>query len=101
LPPSTELLYPILPVFLTQTLHASGSVVGLVEGVAEATQNIVQGLSGWLSDTLRRRKPLALLGYVIAAAAKPLIGLSTAQTALEHAKALQDSGEGVRRDLRS
>ncbi len=67
---STELLYPILPVFLTQTLRASGSVVGLVEGVAEATQNIVQGFSGWLSDTLRRRKPIALLGYFIAATAR-------------------------------
>jgi len=38
---STEMLYPILPVFLTQTLKASGSVVGLVEGFAQATQNIV------------------------------------------------------------
>ena len=38
---STEMLYPILPIFLTQTLKASGSVVGLVEGIAEATQNIV------------------------------------------------------------
>src|SRR5437762_5370447 len=64
---STELLYPVLPVFLTQTLKASGSIVGLVEGVAEATQNIAQGLSGWLADTLRRRKSLALIGYVVAA----------------------------------
>jgi len=43
---STEMLYPVLPIFLTQVLNASGSVVGLVEGIAEATQNIVQGLSG-------------------------------------------------------
>ena len=43
---STEMLYPILPIFLTQTLKASGSVVGLIEGVAGATQNIAQGISG-------------------------------------------------------
>ncbi len=43
---STEMLYPVLPIFLTQVLNASGSVVGLVEGIAEATQNIVQGFSG-------------------------------------------------------
>jgi hypothetical protein len=43
---SSEMLYPILPIFLTQVLHASGSVVG-VEGIAEATQNVVQGFSGW------------------------------------------------------
>lgn len=38
---SSEMLYPILPIFLTQMLHASGSVVGVVEGIAEATQNVV------------------------------------------------------------
>jgi MFS family permease len=56
---STEMLYPVLPIFLTQTLKASGSVVGLVEGVAGATQNVVQGFSGSLSDKLQRRKPIA------------------------------------------
>ena len=43
---STELLYPVLPIFLTQTLHASGSVVGLVEGIAQATQNVVHHSGG-------------------------------------------------------
>src|SRR5436853_6490128 len=74
---STEMLYPVLPIFLTQTLRASGSVVGLIEGVAEATQNIVQGFSGWLSDKLHRRKPIALVGYALAALAKPLMGAAT------------------------
>jgi MFS family permease len=59
---STEMLVPILPIFLTQTLKASGSVIGLVEGIAGATQNITQGLSGSLSDKLQRRKPIALVG---------------------------------------
>jgi hypothetical protein len=45
-----ERLYPILPVFLTQTLKASGSIVGLVDGFAQATQNVVQGFPGGLSD---------------------------------------------------
>src|SRR4051794_14219695 len=74
---STEMLYPVLPVFLTQTLGASAAAVGLVEGVAVAAQNVVQGFSGWLSDRLQRRKPVALVGYALAALAKPLIGLST------------------------
>ena len=69
---STEMLYPVLPIFLTQTLKASGSVVGLVEGLAGATQNIVQGFSGWLSDKLQKRKPIAVAGYILAAVAKPL-----------------------------
>src|SRR6185295_920160 len=74
---STEMLYPVLPVFLTQTLHASGSVVGLVDGFALATQNIVQGFSGALSDKLQKRKSVALIGYLLAAIAKPLMGLAT------------------------
>jgi hypothetical protein len=63
---SSEMLYPVLPIFLTQVLKANGSVVGLVEGVAEATQNIVQGFSGSLSDKLQRRNPIALIGYALA-----------------------------------
>jgi MFS family permease len=74
---STEMLYPVLPVFLTQTLGARVSIVGLVEGIAQATQNIAQGFSGWISDRLRQRKPIATVGYALAAVAKPLIGLST------------------------
>src|SRR5438270_10857314 len=74
---STEMLYPVLPVFLTQTLHASGSIVGLVDGFAQATQNIVQGFSGARSDKLQKRKAIALAGYLLAAIAKPLMGRST------------------------
>ena len=62
---STEMLYPVLPVFLTQTLHATGSIVGLVDGFAQAMQNIVQGFSGALSDKLQKRKGIALAGYQI------------------------------------
>jgi MFS family permease len=93
---STEMLYPILPIFLTQTLHAGGSIVGLVDGVAQATQNIVQGFSGWLSDKLQRRKSVALLGYVLAALAKPLIGLSTNWPGVLGARFLDRLGTGTR-----
>ena len=62
---STEMLYPVLPVFLTQTLQASGSIVGLVDGFAQALQNIVQGFSGALSDKLQKRKGIALAGYLM------------------------------------
>jgi MFS family permease len=58
---STEMFYPVLPVFMTQMLKASGSIVGLVDGFAQATQNIVQGFSGALSDKLKKRKSIALL----------------------------------------
>ena len=93
---STEMLYPVLPIFLTQILNASGSVVGLVEGIAVATQNIVQGLSGSLSDRLQRRKSIALAGYFLAAIAKPLIGLSTVWQGVLGARVLDRLGAGTR-----
>lgn len=93
---STEMLYPVLPVFLTQTLKASGSIVGLVDGVAQATQNIVQGFSGAISDRLQRRKPLALLGYALAAVAKPLMGVATVWQGLFAARLLDRFGAGTR-----
>jgi len=73
---STEMLYPILPVYLTQYLKANGSIVGIIEGIAQATQNIIQGFSGWLSDKLQQRKPIALVGYFLSAISKPFIGLA-------------------------
>jgi MFS family permease len=90
------MLYPILPVFLTQTLNASGSIVGLVDGFAQATQNIVQGFSGALSDKLQKRKPIALAGYLLAAVAKPLMGLSTAWQGVFGARLLDRLGAGIR-----
>lgn len=93
---STEMLYPVLPAFLTQTLQASGSVVGLVDGAAQATQNIVQGFSGALSDKLRKRKAIALIGYLLAALAKPLTGLSTIWQGVLGARLLDRFGAGTR-----
>ena len=93
---STEMLYPVLPVFLTQTLKASGSIVGLVDGFAQAAQNIVQGFSGALSDKLQRRKPVAIFGYLFAAIAKPLMGLATVWPALFGARLLDRVGAGTR-----
>ena len=93
---STEMLYPVLPVFLTQTLHASGSIVGLIDGFAQALQNIVQGFSGTLSDKLQRRKPIALAGFFLSAISKPLMGMATVWPALFGARLLDRLGAGTR-----
>jgi len=93
---SSEMLYPILPIFLTQVLHASGSVVGVVEGIAEATQNVVQGFSGWLSDKLQKRKALALIGYFVSALGKPLMGIATAWPGVLGGRFLDRFGAGFR-----
>lgn len=93
---STEMLYPILPIFLTGVLGASGSVVGLVDGIAQATQNIVQGLSGSLSDRMQRRKPIALAGYLVSAISKPLTGLAVTWPMVLGARFLDRIGAGTR-----
>ncbi len=93
---STEMIVPILPIFLNDTLRAGGSVVGLVEGIAGATQNITQGFSGSLSDRLQRRKAIALLGYLLAALGKPLMGVATVWQGVLGGRFLDRFGAGTR-----
>jgi MFS family permease len=93
---STEMQYPVLPTFLTQTLGANGTIVGFVDGCAQALQNIVQGFTGTLSDRLRRRKPIALCGYLVAAIAKPLTGLASSWPEAFGARCLDRLGAGSR-----
>ena len=93
---STEMLYPILPIFLTSVLGADGTIIGLIDGIAQATQNVVQGLSGTVSDRLQRRKPIALTGFLVAALSKPLIGLAGAWPAVLGARLFDRLGAGTR-----
>src|ERR1700682_3596340 len=73
---SSEMIYPLLPDFLTRVLGAGPAVLGLIEGVAEATSSLSKVAAGWWSDRVRRRKPFVVLGYSIAAVARPLIGVA-------------------------
>lgn len=93
---SSEMLYPILPIYLTQNLKASGSIVGIIEGIAETTQNITQGFSGWLSDKRQKRKGIAIVGYAIAALSKPVIGIATGWPLVLGARFLDRFGTGTR-----
>ncbi len=93
---STEMQYPVLPTFLTETLGANGTIVGLIDGCAQALQNVIQGFTGTLSDTLQRRKPIALCGYLVAAIAKPLTGLASSWQEALGARCLDRLGAGSR-----
>src|SRR5690606_31668674 len=73
---SSEMIHALLPVFLVGTLGASYTFVGVMEGVAEAIASITKIFSGAVSDRLGRRKPLAVLGYGLAAVTKPMFALS-------------------------
>lgn len=93
---SSEMIYPLLPFFLTTTLGAGAAFLGMVEGVAETTASLLKLASGWLSDRVGRRKPLVVIGYGIAGFARPWIALATAPW---HVLALRFSdrvGKGIR-----
>lgn len=93
---SSEMVYPINPLFLTQVLRAPAWVVGLVEGVAESTASLLKLYSGYLSDRAGRRKPFVLAGYGMAAVAKPLMALAGAWGHVLGARFLDRLGKGLR-----
>ncbi|PWT95153.1 MAG: MFS transporter [Bacteroidetes bacterium] len=93
---STEMLYPILPVYLSQNLNASGSIIGIIEGFAQAAQNIIQSFSGWLSDKLQKRKPVALFGFILSAISKPFMGVFTTWGGVMAARISDRLGAGTR-----
>jgi MFS family permease len=93
---ATEMLTPILPIFLTRVMEANGSVVGLVDGVAQAVRNIIEGFSGSISDTLRKRKVIVLAGYAMAAVAKPIMGMSTVWEGVLAGRIFDRLGAGFR-----
>src|SRR5688572_147014 len=77
---SSEMIYPLLPVFLTTTLGASAGMLGAIEGAAETTASLLKLASGWWSDKVGKRKPLVVLGYGIASFVRPLIAVAQSAT---------------------
>jgi MFS family permease len=73
---SSEMIHGLLPVFLTSVLGANAEMVGLIEGVGEATASISKLFSGWVSDKLGKRKALTLIGYGLGALSKPLFAVA-------------------------
>ena len=93
---SSEMIYPLLPFFLIQTLGAGAAFLGLVEGVAEATASLLKLASGWIADRTGRRKPLVLVGYGLASVARPLIALATAPWHVLSIRFADRVGKGIR-----
>lgn len=93
---SSEIIHALLPLFMVGTLGLSVALVGLIDGIAEATASITKIFSGWLSDRLGRRKPLILLGYGLAALSKPLFPLATGALPVLAARFADRIGKGIR-----
>ncbi|QXD14047.1 MFS transporter, partial [Rhodocaloribacter litoris] len=93
---ASEMITPVLPLFLTATLGAGPAVVGLIEGVAEATASLLKLATGRWVDRHGRHKALVLGGYGVSNAARPLIGLATGWGAVLVLRFLDRVGKGVR-----
>ncbi|MCJ7720542.1 MAG: MFS transporter, partial [Candidatus Hadarchaeum sp.] len=93
---STEMIFPLFPLFTVEVLGASAAVIGLIEGIAESTASLLKVASGWWSDKIRRRKPIVVAGYGISTIVKPALA---AATSWPHALAVRFAdrvGKGVR-----
>lgn len=93
---STEMILPVLPLFITGVLRASASSLGLIEGVAESLSSLLRLFSGWLSDRIARRKPFLVFGYGLSGAAKTTLALAASWPAVLVLRAADRVGKGLR-----
>lgn len=93
---SSEMLYPVIPIFLTTVLGAPMSVLGLVEGIAESAASILKAFSGWMSDKIRHRKNFVVGGYFLSSIGKLLFFLSYAWPMVLAARLVDRVGKGIR-----
>ncbi|HEU4786058.1 MAG TPA: MFS transporter [Gemmatimonadaceae bacterium] len=97
---SSEMIYPLLPVFLSTVLGANAGFIGAIEGAAESTAALLKLASGWWSDRVRRRKPLVVAGYALASAMRPLIAIAQSATQVLVIRVSDRVGKGIRNSPR-
>lgn len=93
---SSEMIHSLLPLFMATTLGASVIIIGIIEGVAEATALILKVFSGVISDYVGKRKGLALLGYGLGALSKPLFAIAPTSGVMFSARMIDRVGKGIR-----
>jgi MFS family permease len=92
----TEMVFPLLPVFLMETLGAGPAYLGLVEGAANTVASMLKLVSGVMADRMRRRKPIVVFGYALASAARPLVALATRPWHVLAVRMTDRVGKGLR-----
>ncbi len=97
---SSEMLYPIVPVFLTSVLGAPMHIVGLIEGIAEGTASLVKIVGGRLSDKAGVRKPFVVAGYSLSAVSKPVLALAASWHFVLFSRFIDRVGKGLRTSAR-
>src|SRR6476659_5752000 len=92
---ASEMLYPVMPIYL-KTIGFSVLLIGILEGVAEATAGLSKGYFGKLSDTTGRRAPFVQAGYALSAISKPMMGLFFYPVWIFFARTIDRFGKGIR-----
>src|SRR3954452_21327842 len=93
---ASEMIYPLLPIFLTTTLGATPLIVGVIEGSADALASILKYFAVSLSDRMPRRKPLIVIGYALAALSRGWIAVASRWPSVLAARLLDRTGKGIR-----
>jgi MFS family permease len=93
---ATEMIYPLLPVYLSRVLGASATSLGIIEGIAEGVNSLLKIMSGWLSDRRGQRRPIVIVGYALSSLARPLIALTTSWPQVLAIRAIDRTGKGIR-----
>jgi MFS family permease len=93
---SSEMVYSLVPIFLSSVLHVNRAVIGVIEGVAETTASTLKMGAGWLSDKLGKRKPLMLFGYSVSTLSRPLLALANGWGMVLGSRFVDRFGKGVR-----
>ncbi|MEX2109104.1 MAG: MFS transporter [Gemmatimonadaceae bacterium] len=93
---STEMIYPLLPVFLAGVLGANASFIGAIEGAAESTASLLKVITGAWSDKIGRRKPLVVAGYALASIVRPFTALAQTATQVLALRVTDRIGKGIR-----
>lgn len=93
---SSEMIYPLVPLFLANVLGANKSVIGFIEGIAESTASLLKVFSGWFSDRIRNRKWLMAAGYGISTLSRPFVALATGWQHVMSSRFIDRFGKGVR-----
>jgi len=97
---ASEMIYPIVPIFLTSVLGTPVAIIGLIEGIAESTASVLKVVSGWLSDKLQKRKPFVVAGYSFSAISKILLSLAFSWPFVLFARFVDRFGKGTRTSAR-
>ncbi len=93
---SSEMIYPLVPIFLASVIGVNKSVIGLIEGIAESTASILKVFSGYLSDKIGTRKWLMAAGYGISTLSRPLVALAGSWQQVLGFRFMDRFGKGVR-----